>query len=120
LLSASIDNGRLSVKPFDVAFGSYKTTVAGSTGMDGSIDYTLKMNVPAGKLGSQVQSFINQNTGSTNSTEEIPVTIGLSESFLSPKFKLIADEQKQQAQQAVTNVAKEESKKAIQNIAKGT
>ncbi len=46
LMSASIDNGRFNVKPFDVKFGSYATNIAGSTGLNGSIDYTLKMNVP--------------------------------------------------------------------------
>jgi hypothetical protein len=48
LMSATIKEGRLSVKPFDVKFGSYKTTVAGSTGIDGSLDYKLKMDVPQG------------------------------------------------------------------------
>ena len=55
LMSAAITNGRLTVKPFDVKFGSYTTNVTGSSGLDGSIDYTLKMNVPAGKLGAQFQ-----------------------------------------------------------------
>jgi hypothetical protein len=76
LMSANITDGRLSVKPFDVKFGDYKTSVAGSTGLDGSIDYTLKMNVPAGKLGAQYQSFINKNTGANNPTDEIPLTNG--------------------------------------------
>lgn len=120
LMSASIDNGRLSVKPFDVAVGSYKTSVSGSTGIDGSIDYSLKMNVPAGKLGSEFQSFLNKNTGSNNPTDVIPVNIGLGNTFTDPKFKLIATEQKQQVKEAATNVAKEEGKKAIQEVVKGT
>ncbi|HEX8060005.1 MAG TPA: AsmA-like C-terminal region-containing protein, partial [Cyclobacteriaceae bacterium] len=70
LMSASITNGRLSVKPFDVKFGSYATNVAGSTGLDGTINYTLKMNVPAGKLGSQLQSYASQLTGNTNPSKD--------------------------------------------------
>lgn len=120
LMSASINNGRLSVKPFDVKLGDYKTAVAGSTGLDGSIDYTLKMNVPAGKMGSQLQGFINKNTGSNNPTDEIPVTIALGNTFTDPKFQLVAAEQKQQVKEAVTNVAKEEGKKAVQEAVKGT
>src|SRR5690606_12693351 len=91
-----------------------------STGLDGSIDYSLKMNVPAGKLGSQFQSFVNKNTGSNNPTDVIPVTIGLGNTFADPKFNLIATEQKQQVKEAATNVAKEEGKKAIQEVVKGT
>lgn len=120
LMSATIDDGRLSVKPFDVAVGSYKTSVSGSTGIDGSIDYSLKMNVPAGKLGSQFQGFINKNTGANNPTDVVPVTIALGNTFTDPKFKLVGTEQKQQVKEAATNVAKEEGKKAIQEAVKGT
>lgn len=120
LMSASIDNGRLSVKPFDVQFGSYKTTVAGSTGLDGSIDYSLKMNVPAGKLGGQLQGFVNQYTGSNNSTSEIPVTIGVGGSYNDPKTRLVMQEQKQQVKEAVTTVVQEKTKEAVSEALKGT
>jgi hypothetical protein len=120
LMSAAISNGRLSVKPFNVKFGNYVTTISGSTGLDKSIDYNLKMMVPAGKLGSQFQNFINQNTGSNNSTSEIPVTIGLTGLFTSPKTALLMQEQKQQVKEAVTNVAKEKATEALKEAVKGT
>lgn len=120
LMSAAISNGRLSVKPFNVKFGNYVTTISGSTGLDKSIDYNLKMMVPAGKLGSQFQSFINQNTGANNSTNEIPVTIGLTGLFTSPKTALLMQEQKQQVKEAVTNVVKEKGKEALQEALKDT
>ena len=120
LMSASIDNGRLSVQPFDVQFGSYKTTIAGSTGLDGSISYTLKMNVPAGKLGGQLQGFLNQQTGSNNSTSEIPVTIGVGGTYNDPKTSLVMQEQKQQVKEAVTQVVQEKTKEVVQEALKGT
>lgn len=120
LMSAAINNGRLSVQPFDVKFGNYTTNIAGSTGLDGSINYTLKMNVPAGKLGSQLQGFINQNTGSTNSTSEIPVTIGLGGTYNDPQTKLVMQEQKQQVKEAITNVVQEKSKEAVQEALQGS
>ncbi len=120
LMSASIDNGRLSVKPFDVKFGNYTTTVAGSTGIDGGIDYTLKMNIPAGKLGSQLQGFLGQYSGNTNPSSEIPVTIGLGGNYNDPKMKLMMQEQKQQVKEAVANVVQEKSKEALQEVVKGT
>ena len=120
LMSVKINDGRLSVKPFDVKFGDYKTAVSGSTGLDGSIDYSLKMDVPAGKVGSQVQSFINKNTGANNPTDIIPLTIGLGGSYKEPKFNLVADEQTEQAKQAVANAAKEEGEKALTEAVKGT
>lgn len=121
LMSTTIKDGRLSVKPFDVKFGSYKTAIAGSTGLDGSLDYTLKMNVPAGKLGAQYNSLIAKYTGGKNDPNgEIPVTIGLGGKYNSPSPKLLMEDQKAQAKEAATNAAKEEGTKAIEKAVKGT
>ncbi len=121
LLSAAIKDGKMSVKPFDVKFGEYKTNIAGSTSLDGSLDYQLKMDVPAGKLGAQYNSFISQNTGGKNDPNaKIPVTIGLGGNYKNPSTKLLMDDQKKQAEQAVTNVAKEEGTKAVLKAVKGT
>jgi hypothetical protein len=119
VMSASISNGSLSVKPFDVKFGDYKTNISGSTGLDGSINYLLKMNVPAGKLGSQFQGFINQNTGAKNPTDEIPITIALGGTYKDPKTTLLSAEQEQQVKEALTNVAEEKGKQAIDQALTG-
>ena len=119
LLSAKIADGRLSVQPFDVKFGDYATTVSGSTGLDQSIDYSLKMMVPAGQMGSQLQGALNQYSGSTNPTDKIPVTIGVGGTFKDPKTKLIATEQKEQVKQAVTKVVEEKSQEAVKEITEG-
>ncbi|HEY9006920.1 MAG TPA: AsmA-like C-terminal region-containing protein [Ohtaekwangia sp.] len=121
LMSAAIKDGRLSVKPFDVKFGNYKTTVTGSTGLDQSIDYTLKMDVPAGKLGSQFNSFLSEKAGmktDPNGTISLPITLG--GTATNPSLKLVSSEQKEQAKEAVTNAAKEEGTKAIEKAVKGT
>jgi hypothetical protein len=120
LMSATITDGRLSVKPFNVKFGDYVTTISGSSGLDKSIDYTLKMMVPAGQLGSQFQGFLNQATGSQNSTSEIPVTIGLTGLFSAPKATLLMQEQKQQVKDAVTNVAVDKGKEVLKDVIKDT
>lgn len=121
LMTASIDNGRLSVKPFDVKFGDYETTVAGSTGIDGSIDYTLKMDVPAGKLGTEFNNLVSKYTGTKgNADGTVPLTIGLGGSYANPSPKLVMSEQKEQAKEALTAAAKEEGTKAVQDAVKGT
>jgi len=119
IMSATITDGRLSVKPFDVKFGDYATNVSGSTGVDGTIDYQLKMNVPAGKIGSQLQGFVNQTTGSKNSTSEIPITIGLGGTYNDPKTTLLTSEQKEQAKEAATKAAEEKSQQALDGALKG-
>lgn len=120
LMSASIKDGKLSVKPFNVKFGQYTTSVAGSTGMDGSINYSLKMDVPAGKMGAQLNSFVSQYTGGTSDPNAmIPVNIGLGGTFLDPKPQLLMTEQKQQAQQAVTSAVKQEAEKKATELVSG-
>lgn len=121
LMSASIDNGRLSVKPFDAQIGSYKSTIAGSTGIDGSLDYTVKMDVPAGKLGTQFNSLIASATGAKNDPNAtIPITLGIGGNYANPKPTLVTTEQKEQVKEVVTEKAKEEGTKAIQDAVKGT
>ena len=121
ILSAAITDGKLITKPFDVKFGEYTTNISGSTSLDGSLDYKLIMDVPAGKLGAQYNSFISQYSGAKNDPNaKIPVTIGLGGNYKNPSAKLLMDNQKKQAEQAVTNAAKEEGTKAIENAVKGT
>lgn len=120
LMSASIKDGKLSVKPFNVKFGQYTTSVTGSTGIDGSIDYALKMDVPAGKMGAQLNSFVSQYTGGTSDPNAmIPVNIGLGGTFLDPKPQLLMSEQKQQVQQAVTSAVKQEAEKKATELVSG-
>jgi hypothetical protein len=121
LMSASIKDGKLSVKPFDVKFGNYKTTVAGSTALDGTLDYTLKMDVPAGKLGAEFNNLLNKYSSTkTDPNAPIPVTIGLGGKYNSPQAKLVGTEQSKQVQDAATNAAKQEATKAIEKAVKGT
>ncbi|HEX8039568.1 MAG TPA: AsmA-like C-terminal region-containing protein [Chryseosolibacter sp.] len=121
LMSASINDGKLSVKPFDVNFGSYKTTVSGSTALDGTIDYNLKMNVPAGKLGSEFNALLSKYGGQkTDPNAPIPVTIALGGKYDDPRPTLQMEEQKEQVKEAVKEAAKEEGTKAIEKAVKGT
>ena len=119
LMSASISNGRFSVKPFDVKFGNYATTVSGSTGLDMSVDYSLRMMVPAGQLGSEVQGLLNQYTGSKNPTDKIPVTIGIGGTVKNPQPKLIATEQTKQATEAAKAIATQKTEEATKQLLGG-
>jgi hypothetical protein len=123
IMSAQISDGRLGVKPFDVKVGNYTTTIVGSTGMDGSISYNLKMDVPAGKLGAELTGLVSQFTGGTataNPNQMIPVTIGLGGTYANPRPTIIMDEQKQQLRDAVTSAAEEKGREMLQDALKGS
>jgi len=88
-MQAEIKDGRLFVKPFNVRIGDYKMVVSGSTGIDGSIDYLLKMDVPAGQVGSQLNGLVSSLTGSQFiGGSNLKLNIGMSNTVLDPKFNL--------------------------------
>lgn len=89
-MSAEIRDGRLFVKPFDVNLGSYATTIEGSTGIDGSINYSLGMDVPAGQIGTQLNSLVSQFTGGKVSAagDNVRLNIGVDGTYNKPEFGL--------------------------------
>jgi uncharacterized protein involved in outer membrane biogenesis len=135
VISATIENGKMSVKPFDVKFGSYTTNVSGSTNYDGAIDYILKMNVPPNQVTAQLQGVAGQYTGSKTPPKEVPLTIAVGGTYKDPKPRLVLTEQKDAAKEAVKEEVKaqteevkkevketveEKSKEAVKEAVKGT
>lgn len=109
IMSAEIRDGRLSVKPFDLKIGNYATNVSGSTGLDGSIEYALKMDVPAGKLGSEFNSRLSSFLGEEpNESSNIPLNLGLTGTYDDPKVSLISAGTKDAVTDAVKSRAEEE------------
>jgi len=89
-MQAEIKDGRLFIKSFDVKLGDYQTTIAGSTGIDGTVDYLLKMNVPAGQVGTQLNSLVSSLTGSSQKLagDNLILNIGMGGLFSKPEFAL--------------------------------
>ncbi len=56
--SFHILDGRLHVRPFDLQMGEFATTVAGSQGIDQTMDYILEFRVPRGVLGSAANEAV--------------------------------------------------------------
>lgn len=90
IMDAEIKDGRLHVKPFDVSFGGYKTTVSGSNGILGDLDYNLKMDVPAGAAGDALNSALSSFTGGKSVVgKNIKLNLGMGGTYDDPKVKLL-------------------------------
>ncbi|MFT6871235.1 MAG: hypothetical protein ACJAVN_000232 [Roseivirga sp.] len=89
-MQAEIKDGRLFIKPFDVKLGDYQTTITGSTGIDGTVDYLLKMNVPAGQVGTQLNFLVSSLTGNSQKLagDNLILNIGMGGLFSKPEFAL--------------------------------
>ena len=82
----SIKDGRITTQPFDLKMGGVNINLAGSTGLDQTIDYKAKVAVPGGKT---LQS-VGVNIGGTFSSPKI--TLGIREAA-EEAVKNVVDEQ---------------------------
>ncbi len=85
-LPFSINDGRVTTKPFDVKFGGGNMNLTGSTGLDQTIDYTAKIDL-TDKLSNNYLKNVNVKIGGT---------------FTSPKFSV---DMKDALNQALGSVA---------------
>lgn len=84
-----IEDGRMEVKPFNLKLWDYETNIQGSAGFDGSINYLLNMQVPAGQFGTQANSILATISGTeADASTLIPLAINLSGTYNQPKISL--------------------------------
>lgn len=89
IMKVKIENGQLHVAPFTATFGDYKTIVSGSTGIDGSVDFLLNIEVPAGVLGTSVNQAIASLTGTNQPvSDKVNLNLNLSGKYTDPSFSL--------------------------------
>jgi hypothetical protein len=92
-IAFTVENGKINTQPFDVKLGTQTLNLSGSTGLDQSINYTGKMNIPRSDLGNadkamqDALALLNQKAGSNIKTNDmIPVQIGIGGTFTAPKI----------------------------------
>jgi F0F1-type ATP synthase membrane subunit b/b' len=61
-ISFRIADGRIYVSPFDVKTGNLKMNIGGDQGLDQTINYIVKTEIPRSDLGNSVNSLINNLT----------------------------------------------------------
>lgn len=66
-LQFTIENGRVVVKPFDLNAGIATLNIGGSSGLDQTIDYVMKLKLPKNFLGSSSTSVLSGLTSKLNS-----------------------------------------------------
>ena len=119
LMSATIENGRMSTDPFDIKIGDYKTTVAGSTGLDQSLGYDLDMLIPAGNLGKEFNQFVSQYAGGSGTDNDLfPVKLKVGGTFTNPKVQMDLSAAREQLKTTATTKAKEKAGEQAQELLK--
>lgn len=72
-LDFTIKDGRLATKPFDIKWKDYNLNLSGSTGLDQSIAYTGKINLPASAGISKYASSVDLKIGGTFTSPKISI-----------------------------------------------
>ncbi len=85
---ASFSNGQLNVQPFNFSIEGVDITTKGSHQLDGNMDYTMDVKIPATLLGSSISQQIANlsNQDLRGMTVDLPVGIG--GSFTNPRIQL--------------------------------
>ena len=90
-VSFRINNGRINVNPFDVKAGNIKMNISGDQGIDQTIDYIVKTQIPRTDLGSSVNSLINNLSASASllgisykPADIIKVNVNITGTFFKP------------------------------------
>ena len=95
----SFQNGKVTVKPFTIKYQDINAEIGGAHGFDQSMNYNIKMNVPAKYLGAEVTNLLARLTpADAAKIESIPITALVTGNFASPKVST-------DMKQASTNLA---------------
>jgi hypothetical protein len=111
IVNAKIENGRVNYKPFDVKAGNYKMNVSGGNGLDGSLDFKLKLDVPPNQVTNLAANALTQLTGKNLANQNVQLDLGVGGSYNKPTFKLLGSSTSQAAKEAITAKLDEEKEK---------
>ncbi len=132
-LQGKVENGRFYVQNTPFKLGDIASSIQGSNGLDGSLEYLLEVNVPKGRLGSEISSKLDQYVGTNMAAKDnVKLLINIGGNYKSPSFALAKgtaddikqefkekiEEKKQQAIDSVKQVGVETGKQVISDLLK--
>jgi len=82
------NNGNIQVEPFDFNIKGVKVTVDGRHGLDKTIDYNLKMDVPASYLGGDVNKLLAKLDPSEAANMSVALPVGLRGTISNPQVSV--------------------------------
>ena len=107
----SFKDGKVNVNPFDIKYQDIKVNVGGTHGFDQTMNYNLKLDVPAKYLGAEANKLISKLSPSdANKLENIPVNAVLTGTFKSPK---VTTDMKSAVSNLTTQLVKQQKEKLV-------
>lgn len=114
-MALTFDNGKVNVKPFDIKYQDIKATIGGTHGFDQTMNYTIKLDVPAKYLGTEANNLIAKlSPADAAKLENIPINALMTGNFSNPK---ISTDMKAAVSNLTTQLVNQQKEKLTQ---KGT
>jgi hypothetical protein len=108
----TFDNGKVNVKPFDIKYQDIKITVGGTHGFDQTMNYNLKLDVPAKYLGSEANAFLAKMSPADQAKlQNIPINAMITGNFSNPK---VSTDMKSAVSSLASQVANQQKEKLTQ------
>lgn len=93
-ISFNVKDGRLFVSPFNTRVGNIKMNISGDQGLDQTINYVIKTEIPRSELGNAANSLIESLSAQASAfgvtikpSEIMKVNVNVSGTFLKPVVK---------------------------------
>ena len=118
MIDAQIVDGKFIVKPFDLNVGNMGMSVGGSTSADGGIDYITALDVPAGKVGRELNTRLTSllGTGDVAGSERITLKLNVGGTYSDPRVSLAGGSLKEKATNVVQSVVQNKLDEAKQQV----
>jgi len=120
-ISFKINNGRIYVSPFNTKVGNIKMNISGDQGLDQTLNYVIKTEIPRSDLGSSVNSLIDNLSAQAAAfgiafkpAELIKVNVKVTGTFLKPVVKPFFGNAPSDSSKSIKETAKETIKVAVE------
>ena len=110
-LALSFSNGKVNVKPFDLKYQDIKATIDGTHGFDQSMNYNVKLAVPAKYLGTEANSLLAKlSPADVAKLDNVPINATITGTFAKPK---VSTDMKSAAASLASSLIKQQKQKAV-------
>jgi len=121
-VSFKINDGRVYVNPFDTKVGNIKMNVSGDQGLDQTLNYLVKTEIPRSELGSSVNSLIDNLSSQASAfgiafkpADVLKVNVKITGVFGKPIVMPVFGSSTGESSSGLKETAKETVKKTIDN-----
>jgi hypothetical protein len=119
-VSFKINDGRIYVSPFNTKVGNIKMNIGGDQGIDQTINYIIKTEIPRSDLGNSLNSLIDNLSASASAfgltfkpADLIKVNVKVTGTFLKPVVTPFFGNTPSDSTKGIKEVAKEKIKEAV-------